>query len=333
MPLLLRCGASWLSSIFALAAALVLCIGTTEARAAGFRFIDVPADAEGPALHGAMWSPCAQPAGEVDLGNVTLPSVKDCPIAGDKLPLVVISHGHGGSFAGHHDTAETLADAGFVVAAINHPGDTGSDMSRALDLSEFIERPTDIKRLIDFMLTASPAASKIDPHRIGFFGFSRGGYTGLVVIGADVDWDNVTRRCEGATIRVCDQVRNKEYPAHLTHDPRVKAAVIANPLAIYFTAASFASIKVPVQLWNTEHGGDGVEPEDVAAVDKSLPAPHEYHFVPNAGHFVFLAPCPADLMARRPELCTDPPGFDRVAFHKQLDADVLAFFRNHLDGP
>ena len=315
------------------AIAIVLCFASTLARAAGFRLIDIPADAEGPAINGAMWTPCTEPAAEIDLSKVTLPGVKDCPISGDKLPLVVISHGHGGSFAGHHDTAETLADAGFVVAAINHPGDTGSDMSRALDLSEFIERPTDIKRLIDFMLTASPAASKIDPHRIGFFGFSRGGYTGLVVIGADVDWDNVTRRCEGATIRVCDQVRNKEYPAHLTHDPRVKAAVIANPLAIYFTAASFASIKVPVQLWNTEHGGDGVEPEDVAAVDKSLPAPHEYHFVPNAGHFVFLAPCPADLMARRPELCTDPPGFDRVAFHKQLDADVLAFFRNHLDGP
>jgi predicted dienelactone hydrolase len=312
--------------------AVALCIGTTAAQAAGLRGIDIPADAEGPAIHGAMWTPCAQPAAEIDLGNVTLPGVKDCPISGDRLPLVVISHGHGGSFVGHHDTAETLADAGFVVAAVNHPGDTGSDMSRAQDLSEFVERPTDIKRLIDFMLSASPAAAKIDPDRIGLFGFSRGGYTALAVIGADVDWDNVTRRCEGATIPICDQVRNKEYPAHLTHDPRVKAAVIANPLAIYFTAASFASIKVPVQLWNTEHGGDGVEPHDVAAVDKSLSAPHEYHVVPNAGHFVFLAPCPAELATRRPELCGDPPGFDRVAFHKELNADALAFFRTHLTG-
>jgi predicted dienelactone hydrolase len=280
-----------------------------------------------------MWTPCAEPAAGIGLDNITLPGVKDCPISGDKLPLVVISHGSGGSFVGHHDTAEILADAGFVVAAINHPGNTASDNSRVLDLSEFIERPTDIKRLIDFMLGASPAAAKIDPQRIGLFGFSRGGYTGLVVVGTDVDWDSVIRRCEGATAHICNQVRNKEYPARLTHDPRVKAAVIANPLAIYFTAASFASVKLPVQLWNTEHGGDGVEPHDVAAVDKWLPAPHEYHFVPNAGHFVFLAPCPADVAARRPELCVDPPGFDRVAFHKQFNADVLAFFRAQLAAP
>ncbi len=314
-------------------AVIALLFAAIRAEAAGVRLIDIPANAKGPVLHGAIWSPCAQPAGEIDLGNVTLPGVKDCPIAGDKLPLVVISHGSGGSFVGHHDTAETLADAGFVVAAINHPGNTASDMSRNLDLSEFVERPVDMKRLIDFMLGSSPAAAKIDPQRIGLFGFSRGGYTGLAVIGADADWDNATRRCQGATIPICDQVRNKEYPTHLTHDPRVKAAVIANPLAIYFTAASFASVKVPVQLWNTEHGGDGVEPEDVAMVDKSLPAPHEYHFVPNAGHFVFLIPCPEDVAARKPQLCVDPPGFDRVAFHKQFNADVLAFFQAKLTAP
>jgi predicted dienelactone hydrolase len=125
--------------------------------------------------------------GEIDLGNATLPGVKDCPIAGGKLPLVIISHGRCGSFVGDHDVAETLADAGFVVAAINHPGDTTSDTSRSDDLSVFVERPNDIKRLIDFMIGASPVAANIDPGRIGFFGFSRGGYTGLVLVGAKRD--------------------------------------------------------------------------------------------------------------------------------------------------
>ena len=35
------------------------------------------------------------------------------------LPLVVMSHGTGGSFLGHFDTAMALADAGFVVVAMN----------------------------------------------------------------------------------------------------------------------------------------------------------------------------------------------------------------------
>jgi len=36
------------------------------------------------------------------------------------------------------------------------------------------------------------------------------------------------------------------------------------------------------------------------------------------------------LAEARPELCTDAPGFDRGAIHKELDAEVLAFLRKHL---
>jgi len=313
--------------------AIALVLAAPHARAAGVRFIDVPADAEGPVVHGAMWSPCAESPGTIDWGRGTVPGVRDCPIVGDKLPLVVVSHGRLGSFVGHHDIDETLADAGFIVAAINHPGDTASDTSRTDDLSVFVERPTDIKRLIDFMLGVSPAASVIDPRRIGFFGFSRGGYTGLVLIGANPDWANATARCQGSSMQICEQIRSKEFPAELTHDPRIKAAVLADPLAIAFTAGSFATVKVPVQLWASERGGDGVEPHDVAAVDKNLPVAHEYRVVPNSAHFAFLAPCPLAAAKERPELCTDAGGFDRVAFHKQLDAEVLAFFRANLVNP
>ena len=71
-------------------------------------------------------------------------------------------------------------------------------------------------------------------------------------------------------------------------------------------------------------------PHDVAAVDKSLRAEHEYRVAPNTGHFAFLTPCSPALAAKRPELCIDAPGFDRVAFHKEFDAAVVAFFRDRL---
>ena len=308
--------------------ALSLLLTAAAAQAAGFRFIEAPA---GPALTGAMWSPCSAAPGEIDLGNITVTGVKNCPIAGGKLPLVVISHGRGGSFLGHHDVAETLADAGFVVAAINHPGDTASDMSRSDDLSVFTERPEDIKRLIDFMIGTSPAAANIDPGRTGFFGFSRGGYTGLVLVGANPDWALAAAVCEQSSSHICEQIHRKEFPAQpLTHDPRIKAAVLVDPLALLFTADSFQGIKVPIELWASERGGDGVLPYTVAAVDSGLPVKHEYHVVPNSGHFAFLAPCPPRLAKARPELCTDAPGFDRSAFHQQFDAAVLAFFRAQL---
>lgn len=223
--------------------------------------------------------------------------------------------------------AEALADGGFIVAAIDHPGDTARDMSRSGDLSVFVERPTDIKRLIDFMLSASSAASNIDPQRIGLFGFSRGGYTGLVLIGANPDW--AIPLCQrSAAAPTCERILRREFRVEpLTHDPRIKAAVIADPFSSFFSADSFASVKVPVQLWASERGGDGVTPESIAAVERSLPAKHEYHVVPNSAHFAFLTPCPAALANARPELCTDAAGFDRAAFHKEFNADVLAFFR------
>jgi hypothetical protein len=31
-----------------------------------------------------------------------------------------------------------------------------------------------------------------------------------------------------------------------------------------------------------------------------------------------------------PFLCTDPSGFDRAAFHTELNAQMLAFFRRNL---
>jgi predicted dienelactone hydrolase len=308
--------------------ASTLCLTATLAQAAGFRWIDIPADAEGPAIRGAMWYPCAEPPGEVHVRKLTLPGVMDCPLLGENLPLIVVSHGKGGSSIGHHDTDKVLADAGFVVAAIDHPGDNFSDLSRVSDLATYVERPTDIKRLIDFMVGASPFAARIDREKIGFFGFSRGGYTGLVLIGANPDWASATAACRHFASFACDQILRQEFPVEpLTHDPRIKAAVLADPLAPLFNADSLKAVTVPVQLWASERGGDGVFPHDVAAVDGNLPAKHEYRVVANAGHFAFVPPCPP---AAAPEFCTDAPDFDRVAFHAQFNADVLTFFRTHL---
>jgi len=311
--------------------AIALCALATPSCAAGFRFIDVPADADGPALSGGLWYPCAEPPGTMRLGPYVLPVTTDCPLNGGKHPLIVVSHGRGGTFLGHHDTAEALADAGFIVAALNHPGDTASDKSRIGELSVYVSRPADIKRMIDHMLGASPAAAFVDPSRIGFFGFSRGGYTGLAVIGANADFASATALCGDSPMRVCQQIRDGDFPGPIPHDPRIKAAVVADPLAIFFTAQAVAPIAVPVQLWASELGGDGVFLRDVAPLDANPPAPHDYHVVRNAGHFAFFL-CPPALAPTYPDLCTDPNGFDRAAFHKEFNAAAVKFLQDNLNG-
>ena len=312
---------------------IVLCLMAVSAHAAGFRTLRIQASANAPAISGAFWYPCPQPPGEIDLGKITLPGVKDCPLSGDRLPLIVISHGRTGSFIVHHDVAEVLADAGFIVAAVNHPGDTASDPSRSEQLAIFVERPNHIRRLIDFMLGASALAPNIDGDHIAFFGFSRGGYTGLVLIGARPDWANATEFCRESPPAICRHVFKKEFPAELpTPDPRIKTAVIVDPLAAFFTASSFDAVAVPIQLWASEYGGDGVLPHSVDIVNEGVRSQHEYHVVPNAGHFSFVAPCAAALAEAAPEICTDATGFDRLAFHRQFNGGVLAFLRKHLIG-
>jgi predicted dienelactone hydrolase len=313
----------------------VLWGASAPAEAAGLQLINVPADSQGEMLAGAVWSPCAAPAREVNLNGLLVQGVKDCPVAGSKLPLVVVSHGRTGGFGAHHDTAAWLVDAGFVVVAINHPGDNAYDRSRVDDVSIALSRPADVKRVIDFMLGAWPDAAKIDGDRIGFFGFSRGGYTGLAVIGGHPNFAKGAARCaELAGLRACEMFAKNAIPAQaITHDPRIKTAVLADPGFMFlFGPADLKAVTVPVQLWSSEHGGDGVTSQSVVAFGKMLPASPDTRLARNAGHFAFLAPCSPELASSIPRICRDAEGFDRVAFHREFNAEVLAFFRRHLAG-
>jgi predicted dienelactone hydrolase len=312
-------------------AALVWCLYATITHAAGIKLVQIPADTNGPALKAMVWTPCAEPAEEMPIGPFVLKRRRDCPTVGEKLPLVVISHGHGGSYLGHHDIAETLADAGFVVAAINHPGDTFSDMSRAAEMSEFVERPNDIKRLIDYMLSAAPDAARIDPQKIGFFGFSRGGYTGLVLAGGNPDFLHADFKCQDLKAPICQQIQRREAPTEpFTHDARIKAFVLADPFDPFPTTQSVQNVNAPIQLWASQFGGDGVLPRNATALANLLPRKPEFHIVANAAHFAFLAPCNEAKNKDGPDLCTDANGFDRTVFHMQMDQMVLAFFQTNL---
>ena len=77
-------------------------------------------------------------------------------------------------------------------------------------------------------------------------------------------------------------------------------------------------------------GGAGVSVEGVAIIDHGLLVKPDYRVVANAGHWAFLAPCSPEQTKASPRSCVDLPGFDRVAFHKEFNADVLAFFQKYL---
>ncbi len=320
--------------LFAMLIVVIAWLMSPEVEAAGFRFIDIPADENGPALTGGVWSPCAEPGQEIRLHLATIVATKNCPVAGERLPLIVMSHGSGGWFGAHRDTAAALADAGFVVAAIDHPGDNAADRSRIDTLSILTDRPADIRRLTDFMVDAWPEAAKLDRARIGFFGFSRGAYTGLVIAGGRLDMLGIASLCsEGGIDGMCAEIEIGEFPDQRpAADPRITAVVLADPeFGRTFTFEGLKEMKVPVLLWASQNGGDGVLREDSDTIDENLPILPDYRIVLGAGHFAFLAPCSAEAAKALPEICVDAGAFDRVAFHKEFNAAVIAFFREQLE--
>lgn len=303
---------------------------------AGLQLVDVPKDSHGPAIAGAVWYPCAATPVEIKVASFDMIAVRDCPITGTKHPLVVVSHGAGGTFGNYHALAEMLADRGVIVAAINHPFDSGqSKVRNPGDIASMVQRPTDISRSIDFMFHNWRDGGRIDAARVGFIGFSRGAFTGLALIGADPDWNFLLDNCPVYPgNRFCEQIRSGPI-APMTHDARIKAAVIADsPGGPLFTREGLGNVSVPVQYWASERGGDGVSPDDAAMIVQNLPVKADFRVVSNSGHFDFLPPCTEEFAKRtvedEPELCTDKTGFDRAAFHKQFNADILTFLRKHL---
>jgi predicted dienelactone hydrolase len=312
----------------------LFCLYAAMAHAAGVQFIIIPPDGDSSALSGAVWSPCARPPQEVKLFSVITPALLNCPVQGEKLPLVVISHGQDGWFGGHHDTAEALADAGFVVAAINHPGDNAVSATRTRDISIAVKRPADIKRLVDYMLGPWSDSAKIDPRRIGFFGHSRGGYTGLALAGANPDFPRAAAECgEGANPNSpCGLFKDAKLPdAPVTHDARIKALVLADPGFTFLLGKNeLKPVTLPVQLWSSELGGAGGTAQSVAQVMSWLPVKPDFHLVPHAEYWAFVAPCTAEQAKSLPRICNDTPSFDRVAFHREFNAAVIAFLRQQL---
>ncbi|WP_245297409.1 alpha/beta hydrolase family protein [Rhizobium oryziradicis] len=135
------------------------------------------------------------------------------------MPLVIISHGYGGWYFGHHDTAEALADSGFVVVAINHPYANYADMSRENGQAALVNRSIDIDRTIDFILTAFPDSARIDPQRIGVYGFLQGGYIWLILAGANPDFSKLPPRCADPKVVGCPQ-SGQPRPFRHAHCPK-----------------------------------------------------------------------------------------------------------------
>jgi predicted dienelactone hydrolase len=165
------------------------------------------------------------------------------------------------------------------------------------------------------------------------FGFSRGGYTALALAGATPSASaSAARFCQpwwSFALSLCRQLDADNVQIRPQADPRVRAAVVVDPLNL-FDPAGVRKVRVPVQLWSSEMGGDGVALDHVEAIRVALPQPPEYRIAKSAGHFAYLAPCSLEFKKSEPGLCKDPDGFNRELWHQAMNAAIVSFFKRQL---
>ncbi|MGV6876807.1 alpha/beta hydrolase family protein, partial [Pseudochelatococcus sp. B33] len=189
-------------------------------------------------------------------------------------------------------------EAGYVVAAPDHPGTTTSDRDPARAATLW-ERPRDLSRTIDAVLADPAWAGPIDIGRIAAIGHSLGGWTVAALAGARFDPALFARDCEdhpsprtcglSGELGLADPAIGREM-----RDPRVKAFVTLDlGLARGFTPDSLAAIRLPALVF-----GAGVDIGDLPAtlesgwLDRHLP-PESTRLVmiPDAMHFSFMQVC------------------------------------------
>ncbi|WP_345335142.1 alpha/beta hydrolase family protein [Novosphingobium ginsenosidimutans] len=291
-------------------------------------FAPVQAVSQGVPAAGVSYS--LQQSAAEDPGNRPIPIVIWAPKAGSRLGLIVISHGTGAGPTAHIDTAQALAEAGFVVVAPMHPGDNFQDDASVGKSNWFADRSRHVARVIDYMLTDWEGHARIAPRRIGIFGFSAGGTTALISVGGAPDLGRVTPHCASAPEFVCQIMRPnvpKQAP-QWTHDKRIAAAVVTAPgIGFAFPPNGLKHVRVPVQLWAGSADETVPYASNTAIVRNLLPQAPEFHNVDGAVHLSFLAPCTAQTPAF---LCQDRPGFDRAQFHASFNQSVTAFFQKQL---
>jgi predicted dienelactone hydrolase len=306
-------------------------VGAAQAATVGFEAVSVPVAGDKP-LAVTVWYPTGASERPTPLSLYSQSVATGAPVSGHGHPLIVISHGTDGSNADHYDTARALAAAGFVVAAPTHTGDTQGDRSRSMRITE---RPAQLSKVIDYMTRDWRGHDAVDPGKVGAFGFSSGGFTVLGAIGGDPDLTALNRHCaEHPHFYDCNLQRQlggaaaPTNPVPVAHDARIKAAVVAAPaLGFAFAPSGLTKVAIPVQLWRAEWDTVLPQPYYAEVVHGLLPKA-EYHVVPAAEHFDFMAPCSETLAKVAPSICID--NIDRAAFHKTFNAAVVRFFEQTL---
>ncbi|MEM8838379.1 MAG: alpha/beta fold hydrolase [Pseudomonadota bacterium] len=261
-----------------------------------------------------------------------------------RLPVVLLSHGTGGTAESLGWLARFLANEGYVVLAANHHGNTGLEPYRAEGFLCWWERAADLSLLLSALDEDSIFKGRLDRDDVSAVGFSLGGYTVLALAGARTFMETFQAWQKGCGI---EETGPKEFPdvgnnvpellktsdafrqswerqSDDYRDQRVRAvvAIAAAPPVRAFSRKSVAEIACPVTLLT---GGADQEAPTLHCADwltAQNSAFKHYDLGDHVGHYTFLEfPSDRSLIGRE-EIFTDHKSVQRRDIHQRA-ADLV----------
>ncbi|MEG5066322.1 alpha/beta hydrolase [Microcoleus sp. B3-A4] len=262
-------------------------------------------------------------------------------------PVVVISHGLGSDRLSFEYLAKHLASYGFAVAVPEHPGSNAQQIQNLVtgranevaEPAEFINRPLDIKDLLDYLTqlsTTDPTyQGQLDLQRVGVIGQSFGGYTALALAGAGINFAQLDKDCGlendswNLSLLLQCRARGLERNQYNFDDPRIKAVIAINPIVSSILGeTNLSKIQIPVML--IAGSADTVAPALLEQIQPFtwLTSPNKYLVLMNNGtHFSTIEDSPQSLFLPPPQVIGPEP----VLARRYLSGLSLAFMESYLN--
>ena len=252
--------------------------------------------------------PSDTPAEPVAFGPFNLDMAANAQPRPGSYPIVLISHGSGGTHLGYLELARHLVRAGYVVCMPEHPGNSRSNNELADSPTNLANRPRHLTLALDLVLADGLLAAVVDESFVVVVGHSMGGYTALAIAGGQPSTQ------DGQSVQVAS-------------DKRIKALVLLAPATPWFMRpGALRAVQTPVLMLTGERDPH-TPPFHGEVVQNGLPdgTRLDHTVVSNAGHFSFMSPFPEVMQNPDFPPANDPEGFDRVGYQPVLARDVLEF--------
>ncbi|HTU33253.1 MAG TPA: hypothetical protein VMF66_05580 [Candidatus Acidoferrum sp.] len=314
------------------------------------------------ALLTTIWYPAApssvekpQPVGPPNeplfIGGNAAPHAKFAA-SPSRFPLVLLSHGTGGSALQLAWLGTYLASRGYIAAAVNHPGNNALEPYTIQGFTLWWLRAHDLTTVLNHLLDDRTFGPRIDRARIGAAGFSLGGYTMIEIAGgvsnpqAVIDYCNSPRSHGTCNIHEFPDLLTKaedlqktdpEFAAAFAEgdksyrDPRIRAVfAIAPALGPAFSPQSLAKISIPVEMVAGAADPVAPPPDNADYFARHIRDAKLVILPGGVAHYTFLDACAPAAYKTLATYCDDAPGVNRVRIHNRVAAMAAQFFAAHL---